>query len=175
MSERTQRRLAAIVAADVVGYSRLIGIDEEGTLNALREVRRDIISPALSAHGGRIANTAGDSFLLEFPSVVDAVRCALAVQQTMTERYAGVPEDRRIMFRVGINVGDVVADGTDLLGDCVNVAARLENLAEPGGIALSDDAYRQVRDKLDMSWKDAGEHALKNISRSIQVWHWSAQ
>jgi len=173
MTERTQRRLAAIVAADVVGYSRLIGIDEEGTLNALRAVRRDIVGPALATHGGRIANTAGDSLLLEFPSVVDAVRCALAVQQAMAEHHAGVPEDRQIKFRVGINVGDVVADGDDLLGDGVNVAARLENLAEPGGIALSDDAYRHVRDRLDMAWQDAGEHALKNIARSIQVWHWS--
>lgn len=156
MSDRPRRRLAAIVAADVAGYSRLTGLDEEGTLNILRMVRRDIVGPLLSEHGGRVANTAGDSLLLEFSSVVEAVRCALAMQRAMAECNANVPDERRLMFRVGINVGDVVSEGDDLLGDGVNVAARLEGLANPGGIAVSDDAYRQVRDRVDIAWSDAG-------------------
>jgi adenylate cyclase len=175
MAERPRRRLAAIVAADVAGYSRLIGLDEEGTLKTLREVRRDIVSPLLSEHRGRVANTAGDSLLLEFSSVVDAVRCALAMQRAMAERNIDVPDERQLAFRVGINVGDVVSEDDDLLGDGVNVAARLEGLAAVGGIALSDDAYRQVRDRVDVSWGDAGEHGLKNIARPVRVWRWSAQ
>jgi len=172
MSDRPRRRLAAIVAADVANYSRLIGLDEEGTLKCIRDVRRDIVSPLLNEYGGRIANTAGDSLLLEFSSVVDAVRCALAIQLAMAERNAGEPVERRLVFRVGINVGDVVSEGDDLLGDGVNVAARLEGLAEAGGIALSDDAYRQIRDRVDISWSDAGEHELKNIARPVRVWRW---
>ena len=175
MSKRTQRRLAAIVAADVAGYSRLIGLDEERTLQALRAHRRELIDDLIEEHGGRIANTAGDSLLLEFPSAVDAVRCALAIQQGMAERNADIDQDSQIWFRVGINVGDVVADGDDLLGDGVNIAARVENLADPGGIAISDDAYRQVRDRLDLVWHDDGEHEVKNIARPIRVWHWRAE
>jgi adenylate cyclase len=170
MSDRPRRRLAAIVAADVASYSRLIGLDEEGTLDTLRKVRRDIVNPLLSEHGGRVANTAGDSLLLEFSSVVDAVRFALAMQRAMAKHNADVPDERRLMFRVGINVGDVVSEGDDLLGDGVNVAARLEGLADTGGITLSDDAYRQVRDRLDVVWDDTGEHELKNISRPVRVW-----
>lgn len=175
MPDRFRRRLAAIVAADVAGYSRLIGLDEEGTLNTLRQVRRDIVTPLLREHSGRIANTAGDSLLLEFSSVVDAVRCALEMQRALAVHNADLPYERRLVFRVGINVGDVVSEGDDLLGDGVNIAARLEGLADAGGIALSDDAYRQVRDRIDVAWGDAGEHELKNIARSIRVWRWSAQ
>jgi len=174
MSERAKRRLAAIVAADVAGYSRLIGIDEEGTLRALRAHRTEFIDPLIAEHGGRIANTAGDSLLLEFPSVVDAVRCSIAVQEGIAQRNGDIAEDRRILFRVGINLGDVVADGDDLLGDGVNVAARLEALSEPGGVTLSDDAYRQVRDRLDLSWHDGGEHEVKNLARPVHVWRWVA-
>ena len=172
--QRENRRLAAIVAADVAGYSRLIGQDEEGTLRALRAHRQELIDRLIDEHGGRIANTAGDSLLLEFPSVVDAVRCAMAVQRGMTDRNCGIDQDQQILFRIGIHVGDVIAEGGDLLGDGVNVAARLEALASPGGIILSDDAYRQVRDRLDVAWDDGGEHAVKNIVRPIQVWRWSS-
>ena len=171
--QRENRRLAAIVAADVAGYSRLVGQNEEATLRSLRSHRQELIDPLIDEHGGRIANTAGDSLLLEFQSVVDAVRCALAIQQGMTERNADSDPDRQIRFRVGINVGDVVAEGEDLLGDGVNIAARVESLANPGGIAISDDAYRQVRDRLDIAWQDGGEHEVKNIARPIRVWRWS--
>ena len=167
--------MAAIVAADVAGYSRLIGADEEGTLRALRGHRVELIDPLLEAHGGRIANTAGDSLLLVFSSVVDAVRFAFAMQQRMVERNADFEQSRRIRFRVGINVGDAIAEGEDLLGDGVNIAARVEALADPGGIAISDDAYRQVRDRLQIEWQDGGEHKVKNIARPIQVWQWSAE
>ncbi len=174
MSEGIQRKLAAIVAADIAGYSRLVDDDEEGTLRALRAHRQDFIDPLVEQHGGRIANTAGDSLLLEFFSAVNAVRCAIAMQEGLDERNREVPVDRRIEFRIGINVGDVVAEGGDLLGDGVNVAARLEGLAAPGGIMLSDDAYRQVRDRLDTNWRDGGERQVKNIARAIRVWSWPA-
>ena len=173
MSERTQRKLAAIVAADVAGYSRLVGADEEGTLRALRAHRAEFIDPLLLEHGGRIANTAGDSLLLEFASVVDAVRCTLAMQRGMAERNNEIDHDKQIRFRAGINVGDVVVEGNDLLGDGVNIAARVEALAEPGGMAISDDAFRQVRDRLDIAWSDGGEHEVKNITRPVKIWRWS--
>lgn len=134
---RTQRRMAAIVAADVTGYSRLVGLDEEGKLAALRAHRVELIDPLLKKHGGRIANTAGDSLLLEFPSTVGAVRCAIVVQEGMVARNEGIDPEKQIWFHVGINVGDVVAEGEDLLGNGVNVAARLEGIAEPGGICAS--------------------------------------
>ena len=142
------RKIAAILVADVVGYSRLAGADEDRTLSRLRGLRSDLIDPAIAAHHGRIVKRTGDGSLIEFRSVVDAVRCAIEVQNGMVERNAGVPEDRRIEFRIGVHLGDVVeeADG-DLMGDGVNIAARLESIAEPGGICLSEDAYRQVRDK----------------------------
>lgn len=173
MAKGMQRRLAAIVALDVAGYSRLIGTDEEGTLGAMRAHRRQLIDPLLAEHGGRVANTAGDSLLLEFPSVVDAVRCAIAVQLGMVQRNEAVKEDCRILFRIGINVGDVVAEGDDLLGDGVNVAARLQALCDPGGLTLSDDAYRQVRDRVDVAWADGGQQRVKNITRAIQIWNWT--
>src|SRR6266487_1784660 len=164
------RKLAAILAADVAGYSRLTGIDEEGTLKRLRKLRRELINPAVSLHRGRIVKTTGDGILIEFPSVVDAVRCALDVQRGMASRNEEIPADQRIEFRVGINVGDVVVEGDDLLGDGVNVAGRLEGISDPGGICISDAAYQQVRDKLDMDFQDAGEQQLKNIARPVRAY-----
>ncbi len=173
MAERSQRRLAAILAADVAGYSRLIGEDEEGTLRALRDRRSELVEPLLAEHGGRIANTAGDSYLIEFASAVDAARFALALQQGLAAKDDGVPETRRIRFRIGINVGDVVVQKGDLLGDGVNIAARIEAQAAPGGIALSDDAYRQVRGRAEADWQDGGAQALKNIAEPVRIWHWA--
>jgi adenylate cyclase len=164
------RKLAAILAADVAGYSRLTGLDEEGTLERLRNLRRELINPAVSLHRGRVVKTTGDGILIEFLSVVDAVRCALDVQRGMDRQNADVSTEKRIEFRVGINVGDVVVEGEDLLGDSVNVAARLEGIAEPGGICISDTAYQQVRDKVDARFQDAGEQQLKNISRPVRVY-----
>ncbi len=172
MTERAERRLAAIVAADVAGYSRLIGVDEEGTLAALHSSRRELLDPLIAEHGGRIANTAGDSLLLEFASVVDAVRYAVDMQRGMTARYSDVASDRRLQFRVGVHLGDVVVSAGDLLGDGVNIAARIESVATPAGIAISDDAYRQVRGRLDAEWRDGGEHDLKNIAHPVQIWRW---
>ncbi|MEO1016227.1 MAG: adenylate/guanylate cyclase domain-containing protein [Pseudomonadota bacterium] len=170
MAERSQRRLAAILAADVAGYSRLVGVDEEGTLEALRAHRLEVIEPILRDHGGRIANTAGDSFLIEFASAVDAVRFAIAMQEGLGSRNEDVPDDRRIRFRIGINVGDVIIEGDDLLGHGVNVAARIEALAAPGGIALSEDAYRQIAGRVDATWTDIGMRSLKNIADLVRVW-----
>ncbi|MDP6342935.1 MAG: adenylate/guanylate cyclase domain-containing protein [Alphaproteobacteria bacterium] len=167
--QREQRRLAAIVAADVAGYSRLVGQDEEGTLRILRDHRAELIDPLIEQHGGRIANTAGDSLLLEFPSAVDAVRCAIAFQAGMAGRNAETAATERVEFRIGINVGDVIAEGDDLLGDGVNVAARLERLADPGGICISRATRDQVRDRLDVALDDMGEVEVKNISRRIRV------
>ena len=165
-----ERRLTTIVAADVVGFSRLIAADEEGTLAALRAHRAELIDPLLVEHGGRIANTAGDSLLIEFPSAVEAVRCAVAVQEGMVARNAHLPEDSRILFRIGINVGDVVAEGEDLLGDGVNIAARLEALSPPGGIMVSRTAHDQVRDRLAFPMADLGEVEVKNIPRPVAVY-----
>src|SRR6202451_4331368 len=160
------RKIAAILVADVVGYSRLAGADEDRTLSRLRGLRSDLIDPAIAAHHGRIVKRTGDGSLIEFRSVVDAVRCAIEVQSGMVERNAGVPEDRRIEFRIGVHLGDVVeeSDG-DLMGDGVNIAARLEGVCEPGRICLSEDAYRQVRDRLRAPFEDLGEKTLKNIAR----------
>lgn len=170
--QETQRRLAAIVAADVVGYSRLMGADETGTLAALRKLRADLVDPAISGHGGRIVKTMGDGLLLEFPSVVDAVKCAVAVQRAMTAHTATVSDDRAIRYRIGIHIGDIIIEGDDIFGDGVNIAARVEPLAQTGGICLSDDAYRQVRDRVDIAWTDGGTHQVKNIARPLQVWRW---
>jgi adenylate cyclase len=164
------RRLAAILAADVAGYSRLMGADEEGTLERLKALRRELLDPKIAEHRGRIVKTTGDGFLIEFSSVVDAVRCAVEVQQGMAERNADVPQDRRIEFRIGINLGDVIRDGRDIFGDGVNIAARLEALAEPGGICVSRMVYDQVRDKLDVALEDMGEQQFKNIARPVHVW-----
>jgi adenylate cyclase len=172
MSEGPQRRLAAIVAVDVVGYSRLMGADETGTLAGLRAHRSALVDPLIARHGGRIVKTTGDGLLLEFPSVVAAVQCAIAAQEGIAERNRGIPEDRAIRFRIGVHVGDIIIEGDDIFGDGVNIAARIEPLAEPDGVSLSDDAYRQVRDRLDVVWQDDGEHDLKNIARPIRVWRW---
>ena len=142
---RVDRRLAAILAADIAGYSRLMGVDEEGTLAALKAHRRELIDPKIAEHRGRIVKTTGDGVLIEFGSVVDAVRCAVEIQRAMIERNAAIPEDRRIEFRIGINVGDIIIDGGDIYGDGVNVAARVETLARPGGICLSDNASNRSR------------------------------
>jgi adenylate cyclase len=165
------RKIAAILVADVVGYSRLAGADEDRTLSRLRGLRSDLIDPAIAAHHGRIVKRTGDGILIEFRSVVDAVRCAIEVQNGMVERNAGLPPERRIEFRVGIHLGDVVeeADG-DLMGDGVNIAARLEGLAAPGAICLSEDAYRQVKGRLDLAVSDLGPKELKNIAEPIRVY-----
>jgi TolB-like protein len=166
-----QRKLAAILAADVVGFSRLTGADEDRTLARLRALRSDLIDPTIAVHGGRVIKRTGDDALVEFRSVVDAVRCAIEVQTAMVERNAGLPAERRIEFRVGIHLGDVVeeSDG-DLMGDGVNVAARLEGVAAPGSICLSEDAYRQVRSRLDVAISDLGETTLKNIADPIRIY-----
>jgi adenylate cyclase len=165
------RKIAAILVADVVGYSRLTGTDEERTLARLRALQSDLIGPAISVHHGRVVKRTGDGSLIEFRSVVDAVRCAIEVQSGMIERDAGVPPERRIQFRVGIHLGDVVEeqDG-DLMGDGVNIAARLEGIAEPGAIYLSEDAYRQVKARLNLAVSDLGETQLKNIAEPIRVY-----
>jgi adenylate cyclase len=170
MSEgRVERRLAAILAVDVAGYSRLMGEDEEGTLAALRAVRRELGDPKITEHRGRIVKTTGDGLLVEFASVVDAVRCAVEVQREMVVRNAGVPAGRRIEFRMGVNVGDIIIEDGDIFGDGVNIAARLEALAEPSGICISAAAHEQVRDKLDFSFEDMGEQQVKNIARPVRT------
>jgi TolB-like protein/class 3 adenylate cyclase/Flp pilus assembly protein TadD len=166
---RVGRRLAAIVAADVAGYSRLMGLDEVGTARTLREHRK-VTDALVAKHGGRLVKTTGDGVLLEFPSVVDAVECAVAVQAVMAERNQGIPEDRRMLYRVGINLGDILIEGEDILGDGVNVAARLEGIAEPGGICISSSAYEQVRGKVSVEFTDLGEQTLKNIARLIRAY-----
>ena len=172
--ERVQRRLAAILAADVAGYSRLTGADEEGTLARLRALRRELIDPAIAVHRGRIVKTTGDGILIEFASVVDAVRCAVEVQRGMISRNNQVAQDKRIQFRVGIHIGDVVVEDDDLLGDGINIAARLEGIAEPGAICLSGDAYRQVQGKVEVAATDLGEQRLKNIAQPVRVYKVSA-
>jgi adenylate cyclase len=167
--DRVDRRLAAILAGDIAGYSRLMSLDEEGTLRALKSHRKELIDPKIAEHRGRIVKTTGDGMLVEFVSVVDAVRCAVDIARGMRERNAGIPADRRIEFRTGINVGDIISDGNDIFGDGVNVAARLEALAEPGGIMVSRVVYDQVRDKLNFGFEDLGEQTVKNIARPIGV------
>src|SRR5271169_2198205 len=165
------RKLAAILAADVVGFGRLASADEDRTLARLRALRSDLIDPTIAVHNGRVVKRTGDGILIEFRSVVDAVRCAIEVQSGMVERNAGLPPEKRIEFRVGVHLGDVVEepDG-DLMGDGVNIAARLEGVAKPGAICLSEDAYRQVSGRLDMEVTDLGPTQLKNIDRSIRVY-----
>jgi len=172
--ERVERRLAAILAADVAGYSRLMGEDEAGTLARLRALRRERIDPAVAEHKGRIVKTTGDGLLIEFPSVVEAVACAIAVQRGMSEWSAGVPPALRIEFRVGINLGDIIVDDGDIHGDGVNIAARLEGLAEPGGICVSGLVHDQVRGRLDCAFDDLGEQNLKNIARAVRVYRVAA-
>ncbi len=165
-----ERRLTAILAADVVGYSRLMGKDEAGTLAALKAHREELIDPRVAEHKGRVVKLMGDGALMEFPSVVAAVECAVAIQCGMVERNAGVPEDKQIEFRIGVNLGDVIIDGDDIYGDGVNVTARLENLAEPSGICVSGDVYRQVAGKLDLAFDDLGDLRVKNIANPVRVY-----
>src|SRR5438105_2178782 len=167
--DRVDRRLAAILAADVVGYSRLMEADEAGTARVLRE-HRAAADPLVAEHGGRIVKTTGDGVLIEFPSVVGAVQCAVALQNLMAERNAGVPGERRMDWRVGIHLGDILIEGEDILGEGVNLAARLEGIAEPGGICISEDAFRQVRGKIETEFLDGGEQALKNIARPVRIY-----
>src|SRR5215475_14448555 len=167
---RHERRLAAILAADVAGYSRLMGSDEEGTLAALKTIQRDVIDPKIAEYRGRLVKTTGDGMLIEFSSVVDALRCAVGVQQAMAKRNAGVVGNERIEFRVGINLCDIIVDSGDIFGDGVNIAARLEAIAEPEGICISEDAYRQVKGKVDLSFEDIGELRLKNIVAPVRAY-----
>ena len=165
------RKLAAILAADVVGFSRLTGADEDRTLARLRALRSDLIDPTIAVYNGRVVKRTGDGAIVEFRSVVEAVRCAIEIQDSMIERNAGLPPERRIEFRIGIHLGDVVeeSDG-DLMGDGVNIAARLESVAQPGAICLSEDAYRQVKSRLDLAISDLGETKLKNIVEPMHVY-----
>ena len=164
------RRLAAILAADVAGYSRLIGADEGGTLAQLKAIRAELIDPTIAAHNGRLVKTTGDGLLVEFSSVVDALQCATEVQAGMVERNASAPADKRIEFRIGINMGDIVVEDGDIFGDGVNVAARLEALAEPGGICVSARVQEDAAGKLDLAFEDLGEQALKNIARPVRAY-----
>jgi adenylate cyclase len=169
-----ERKLVAILAADVVGYSRMIRSDEDATIAALRELRRDVIDPAIARFRGRIVKLMGDGILAEFASVVDAVAASAEIQQDLALRNTGIPEDRRVVFRMGVNLGDVVIDGDDIQGDGVNVASRLEGIAEPGGIWLSGSVYEQVRDRLELQFEDLGERTVKNIDRPVRVYRWLA-
>src|SRR5882672_11099556 len=166
--------MVAVVAADIAGYSRLMGRDEEGTLAQLKACRRELIDPCVARHRGRIVKTTGDGLLIEFSSPVEAVRWAVEMQHGMIDRNADVPEDKRIRFRVGINLGDVIVDDKDLYGDAVNIAARLENLADPGGICISRTVREQIRDRLALPFEDAGEQSVRNIARPIRVYALSA-
>src|SRR5215813_15063558 len=160
--ERVDRRLAAVLAGDIAGYSRLMGRDEEGTLAQLKVLRKTIVDPGIAAHRGRIVKTTGDGMLVEFASAVDATRCAVEMQRAMAQRSCDMAPEFRIEFRIGIHVGDIMIDDDDIFGDGVNIAARLEGIAKPGGVCISDDTHRQVRDKLDVAFEDGGEHELKN-------------
>src|SRR6059058_4629067 len=164
------RRLAAILAVDVAGYSRLMGADEEGTLERLKALRRELLDPKIAEHKGRIVKTTGDGMLVEFASVVDSVRCAVAVQQAMAERDTGVAADNRIELRIGVNLGDVIVEGDDLYGDGVNIAARVEALADPGGVFVSNTVHDHVRDRLPFVFDDLGEQQVKNIARPVRVY-----
>jgi adenylate cyclase len=165
-----ERRLAAILAADVVGYTRLMGVDEAGTLRHLTELRQQVLEPLIAAHRGRVVKLIGDGLLVEFASVVDALTCAVAWQDAVIEREAAADEDRRLRFRIGVNLGDVLVQGDDIHGDGVNIAARLESLADPGEICVSGDAYRQVRGKVEVAFEDLGEQDLKNVAESVRVY-----
>ena len=168
-NRRVERRLAAILAADVAGYSRLMGADEVGTLTALKAHRRELIDPKIAEHHGRIVKTTGDGLLVEFASVVDAVTCAISVQRGISTRNAAVPGDKRIIFRMGVNIGDIIIEDGDIFGDGVNIAARLEALCEPGGICVSRKVRDELRDKLDLAFEDMGEQQVKNIARPVRA------
>ena len=170
VGKRAERRLSAILLADVAGYSRLVGVNEEGTLARWKAHWSDLIEPKIKDHDGRVVRITGDGMLVEFASVVNAVRCAVEMQRGMAERNVDVAPEQRIEFRVGINFGDIIIDGDDMWGDGVNVAARLEALAEPGGICVSGRVQEDVQGKLDVAFEDAGERELKNIARPIRVY-----
>src|SRR6186713_2335838 len=170
VEERVERRLAAVLAADVAGYSRLMGIDEEGTLARLKAARKTVFDPTIATHRGRIVKTTGDGMLVEFASAVDATRCAAEVQRGMAALNADVPQNARIYFRIGIHVGDIIIDDNDIFGDGVNIAARLEGIAEPGGVCISDDAHRQIRGKTGVAFDDMGPQSLKNIAEPMRAW-----
>src|SRR4030088_3282606 len=169
-SEHVERRLAAILAADVAGSCRLIGIDEEGTLAQLKALRKTLFDPKISDHRGRIVKNTGDGALVEFGSVVDAIRCAVEIQRGMAEQNIDVPQVKRVEFRIGIHVGDIIIADDDIFGDGVNIAVRLEGIAEPGGICISDDAHRQVRGKVESTLEDMGAQTLKNIAEPMRAW-----
>jgi adenylate cyclase len=168
--ERVERRLAAVLAADIAGYSLLMGRDEERTLAQLKSFRKTLVDPGIAAHHGRIVKTTGDGMLAEFASAVDAARCAVEIQREMIQRNADVPPELKIEFRIGIHVGDIIIDDNDIFGDGVNIAARLEGIAVPGGVCISDDAHRQIRGKIDIAFDDMGEQALKNIAEPMRAW-----
>jgi adenylate cyclase len=168
--QRVERRLAAILAGDVAGYSRMMGADEEGTLARLNAHRREFLEPKVAEYRGRIVKRTGDGVLIEFGSAVDAVRYAVEVQRGMAERNASTPQEKRIELRIGIHIGDIITEEGDIFGDGVNIAARLEALAQPCGVCISDDAYRQVRGKLDVTFDDIGEQQLKNIAQRVRVY-----
>jgi TolB-like protein/class 3 adenylate cyclase len=168
--DRVERRLAAVLAADVAGYSRLMGTDEEGTLARLKAIRKAIVDPAIASHRGRIVKTTGDGVLIEFASAVDAIRGAVEVQRAVAKQNTNVPQDQRIEFRIGIHVGDIIIDNNDIFGDGVNIAARLEGIADPGGVCISDDALRQVRGKVEVAFDDMGPRNLKNIAEPMRAW-----
>src|SRR6266404_5031774 len=169
-TERVERKLAAILAADIAGYSRLMGADEEGTLARLKAHRRELIDPKIAEHRGRIVKTTGDGLLVEFASPVEAVRCAGEIQKAMREREGSLPEDRRIEIRVGINLGDVIIDEDDVYGEGVNIAARLEALADPGSVVISSAVFEQVRDRVPDSFEDLGDQQVKNIARPVRLY-----
>src|SRR6201747_222284 len=170
-----QRRLASILAVDVAGYSRLMGIDEMGTITSLKSHRRELVDSGIAEHRGRIVKTTGDGMLVEFASVVDAVSCAVHIQRAMVGRNTAIPLDKQIVFRIGVNLGDIIIDGDDIFGDGVNIAARLETLCEPGGVCISRAANDQIRDKLSIAFADLGEQAVKNISRAVGVFGLTAK
>src|ERR1700724_831392 len=169
-SEHVERRLAAILAADVAGSCRLIGLDEEGTLARLKALRKTLFDPKIAEHHGRVVKNTGDGALVQFASVVNAVRCADEIQRGVAEQNTDVPQDKRIEFRIVIHVGDIVIEENDIFGDGVNIAVRLEGIAEPGGISISDDARRQIRGKVDITFEDLGSQSLKNIAEPMRVW-----
>lgn len=175
-SDNAKRKLAAVFFADMVGFSRLMGTDEDGTIARQKEYRREVIDPKLVEHRGRLVKNTGDGWLAVFDSAVDAVRCAAEIQKILVGREADVSDDRRIAYRIGINVGDIVIDDDDIFGDGVNIAARIEPLAEPGGICISRNVYNQVKQKLNFEFEDVGTHRLKNIAERVRVFHvWPQQ
>jgi len=167
---RVERRLAAILSADVAGYSRLMGVDEEGTHATLKTCRRELIDPKIGKHRGRMVKNTGDGALVEFASAVDAARCAIEIQRAMAARNAALPDDHRVEFRIGINVGDIIIDEGDIYGDGVNIAVRLEAIAEPGGICISDKVHQEIRGKVDVFARDVGLQTLKNIAEPVRVY-----